>query len=211
MQTALVFLVLSAVFFLASDHILAWMQSDVDVGLHGLTPFEVLNVRLGIAALFGFVATLPVLIYQFIDFARPGLTESEYRILKYSLPVSYLLFVIGSIFSYAVVFRNALEWFIGFTKGSEVEVVWGLSNTLMLGLRISLVTGFLFQLPLLIIVLNKSGLVSAEDLIRYRPYVIVVVLSVAAFATPPDLLTQVFITFPVVMLYELSIRFVSWM
>ena len=207
---AIVSIFLTAFFFLISDNILQFMQQDLEVGLHGLSPFEVLNVRIAMAAIFGIVLSIPVILYSLIKFAEPGLTKKEYRILRNSLPFSYLLFIGGSVFAYQVVFRNAVNFFIEFTQGANIEVVWGLQNTLMLGLRISLITGFLFQLPLLVVILKKAGLVTIDQLKEYRPYVIVAVLLIAAFATPPDLITQVFITVPIILLYEISIKIAKY-
>lgn len=205
-HVVVIFSLLTVFFFLTSESILQLMQQDLNVGLHGLSPFEVLNVRIAMAAIFGFILSIPIILYSLMKFAEPGLTEKEYRILRNSLPFSYLLFVAGSVFAYQIVFRNAVNFFIEFTQGANVEVVWGLQNTLMLGLRISLITGFLFQLPLLVIILNKAGLVTIDQLKQYRPYVIVTVLLIAAFATPPDLITQIFITLPIIILYEISIK-----
>lgn len=205
----LVFIVLSGFFFLISNELLLLMQEDVNVGLNALTPFEVLNVRLSMAFIFGTIGTLPVFIYSLASFARPGLKRGEYRILRNFLPLSYLLFVTGSAFAYQVVFKNAVNFFAEFTEGAGVAIVWGLQNTLMLGLRISIVTGFLFQLPILVLILNKSGLISIDQLRDYRPHVIVGILLIAAVATPPDILTQVMITIPIILLYELSIVIAS--
>jgi len=209
-HTVIIILLLSGFFFAVSDQILLYMQRDLAVGLHGLTPFEVLNVRLGMAAILGVMFSIPVVLYSLINFAKPGLTQKEYKILRNSLPVSYILFVAGSLFAYEVVFKNAVNFFIRYTQGAGVEIVWGLQNTIMLGLRISILTGLLFQLPLLVTILKKAGLVTIEQLKQYRPYVIVVVLTIAAFATPPDLVTQIFITLPVIILYELSIKIAKY-
>ena len=200
-----VFALLVIFFFIASENILRFMQADINVGLHGLTPFEVLNVRIGIAAILGLVFSLPVIFNSFISFAKPGLKEGEYKILRNYLPVSYLLFLAGSFFSYKVIFKNAVNFFVTFTESSGVDIVWGLSNTLMLGLRISVLTGLMFQMPLVILISVKSGLITPKDLKRYRPHVVVGILSVSALATPPDVLTQVMITIPVFVLYEASI------
>ena len=81
----------------------------------------------------------------------------------------------------------------------------------MLGLRISLITGFLFQLPLLVLILEKAGLVTVQQLKQYRPYVVVAVLVIAAVATPPDLVTQVLITLPIILLYEISVKVAEFM
>lgn len=209
-HTVIILVLLSAFFFAVSDSILLYMQQDLAVSLHGLTPFEVLNVRLGMAAILGVMFSIPVVLYSLIKFAKPGLTDKEYKILRNSLPVSYILFVSGSVFAYEVVFKNAVNFFIRYTQGAGVEIVWGLQNTIMLGLRISILTGLLFQLPLLVTILKKAGLVTIEQLRQYRPYVIVAVLTIAAFATPPDLVTQIFITLPVIILYELSIKIAKY-
>ena len=205
----IVFVLLSVFFFAASEGLLTFMQQDLQVNLHGLTPFEVFNVRLSISAIMGLIFSMPVMLYSFISFAKPGLTSKEYKVLKYSFPVSYALFVSGSAFAYHVVFRNAVNFFLDYTQNAQVEVVWGLQNTLMLGARISIISGVLFQLPLIVAILEKGGLVTVEQLKEYRAYVIVGVLLVAAVATPPDMITQIGITLPIILLYELSIRIVE--
>lgn len=205
-HTGFIFAALTAFFFILSGEILALMQQDLAVSLHGLSPFEVLNVRIGMAFIFGIIFSSPVIIYSIVQFARPGLKNSEYKVLRNFLPFSYLLFVSGTVFAYQFIFKNAVNFFINYTQASGVTAVWGLQNTLMLGLRISLVTGFLFQLPLLVLILHKSGLVTLEQLKEYRPYVVVGILLIAAVATPPDIITQVGITLPIILLYELSIR-----
>jgi sec-independent protein translocase protein TatC len=200
-----VFAVLLVFFFVASESILRWMQADINIGLHGLTPFEVLNVRIGIAAILGLIFALPAIFNSFLSFAKPGLKHGEYRILRNYLPVAYILFIVGSFFSYEVIFKNAVNFFVKFTESAGVDIVWGLSNTLMLGLRISVLTGLMFQMPLVILISVKAGLVSTKDLKKYRPHVVVGILSVSALATPPDILTQIMITIPVFLLYEASI------
>lgn len=208
-HSLIVFILLAAFFFAVSEGILSLMQQDLEIGLHGLSPFEVFNVRLSISAILGLMFSIPVILYSFIGFAKPGLTSKEYKVLKYSFPLSYLLFVGGSVFAYQFIFKNAVNFFLGYTQGSEVAVVWGLQNTLMLGARISIITGILFQLPLIVAILEKGGLVTVQQLKEYRAYVIVAVLIIAAVATPPDLITQVGITLPIIALYELSVRIVE--
>jgi sec-independent protein translocase protein TatC len=204
-RNALVFLVVSAASFLLSNNLLLLMQEDISVGMNALAPFEVMNVRLSLALLLGLVGTLPSSIYSVISFARPGLKENEYRTLRNFLPFSYILFVGGSLFAYQFIFKNALNFFVSFTEGASVDIVWGLQNTVMLGFRLSLLTGLLFQLPIMVLILNKSGLVGIDQLRRYRAHVVIGILIISAIATPPDILTQVMITLPVFVLYQLSI------
>lgn len=204
-RNGLIFLVLSALSFLLSNELLLLMQEDISVGMNALTPFEVMNVRLSLALLLGLVGTLPFSIYSVISFARPGLRKNEYVMLRNFIPFSYVLFIGGSLFAYQFIFKSALNFFISFTESASVDVVWGLQNTVMLGFRLSLLTGLLFQLPIIVLILNKSGLVGTDELRRYRAHVVIGILIISAIATPPDILTQVMITLPVFVLYQLSI------
>lgn len=201
-----VFVISFILIFAFSDTIITLMQQDLAVSLHGLSPFEVLNVRLGISAFLGLIATFPIIAYIILGFMSPGLTDKELKVLKTMMPISYLLFVAGSVFSYQLIFKNAINFFIQYTESSGVAVVWGLRNTLMLGFRMSLLTGILFQIPLIVTVLERAGLVTIEQLREYRPYFVVAVLIIASVATPPDIVTQILITVPIILLYQLTIE-----
>ena len=205
-KAAAAFLGLTAAFFLVSDRVLAVMQRDVGIQMHGLHPLEVLNVRIEIALVLGVVAALPFIGYQLLKFMKPGLTKREYSVMQKSLPFAYLLLVIGSLFAYIVIYKNALDFFFTFTQGSGTAVVWSLQRVVSFGLRISLITGILFQTPVIILALEKSGLITRKQLKQYRPYVLVSILFIAAAATPPDVLTQVAIALPIMLLYESSIH-----
>lgn len=204
-HSLLIFILLTGLIFYFSDTFLMVLQDDLGLNLHGLTPLEVLNVRIMIALTMGFILSLPAMLHSFYKFAAPGLKEEERNVLKKFMPISYILFLVGAAFSYMAVFKNAVEFLEAFTEGAGVELVWGLQSTMALGLRISLLTGFLFQMPLMIYIGDKSGLISAEKLGKYRPYVYAGILLVAAFATPPDLITQLLITAPVILLFEATI------
>jgi len=207
---ALSFAAFFALGFWISGDLISLMQYDLGITLHGLTPYEVVHARIIAGVLISLMFTFPIGFHQFIKFARPGLTKKEYKALRNVIPLSVMLFALGAVFSYELVFKNALVFFEAYTFGSDVEVVWGLMNTVVFGLQLSFLTGFMFQIPVVTIVLAKLDLITSQTMKDYRNHVIVGVLLIAAVATPPDLITQVLVTVPVIGLYQLSIYTASY-
>ncbi|MFB6158866.1 MAG: twin-arginine translocase subunit TatC [Candidatus Nanohalobium sp.] len=205
----IVLVVLTAVAFYFSPQMLTWLQHDLTMELNALVAYEVLYTRLMMSVLAGVLMSLPVLMYHGIKFAQPGLKPEEYRVLRNYLPMSVILFVAGAVFAYQVIVKSSLDFFQSVTTGSGVEAVWGLQNTLGFALKLSAFTGIMFQLPIAALVLAKAGLIDRESMIQYRSYFMVAVLLLAAVATPPDIVTQVMLTVPVMGLYQLSIFLVD--
>lgn len=201
--------VASGVAFYFSPRMLEFLQADLGVTLHALTAYEVLYTQLTLSIIAGITVSLPFIMYQLLKFAQPGLKRREYTAMRNFLPFSYLLFLAGGAFTYQFVVKNALEFFRSMTDASRVESVWGLQSTLGFAVKLSVVTGLLFQMPVVSAVLAHAGLVTSGQMRRYRVYVIVAVLVLSALATPPDIVTQLMVTAPVILLYEISILIVE--
>lgn len=205
------FLIATGGVFYVSADMLTWLQTDLALGLNALTPYEVIYTQLILAALLGFLLTLPVTLYHTLQFLKPGLKPKEYRVLRNFLPLFVVLFFGGSAFAYEFVVKSSLQFFQQSTASSGVTAVWGLKNTILFVIKISALAGIMFQLPIIAAVLSKTGFITAAQMKAHRSYVIVAILIIAALATPPDLITQVLITLPVIVLYQLSIFLVSRM
>lgn len=208
-HSLVVLTVLSAVGFYLSGDILAWLQNDLGVGLNALSAYETIYTQIMIGLMFGFFTSLPVILFQLLKFAEPGLKPQEYRIIRNYLPMSFLLFVLGSGFAYESIVKTSLRFFKQSTQAADVNAVWGLQNTIGFALKLSAVVGVLFQLPIVAMVLAKAGVINAHLMRRYRSYFIVGILLLSAVATPPDIITQLLVTFPIIGLYQLSIYLVS--
>lgn len=124
-HTAIVLLVFSTLGWFASEQILQYIQSSLEVELHAVQVYEVIYARLNIAVIFGLAMTLPVLFYQLLQFAKPGLTKHEYTTLRDFLPLSFLLFILGSIFAYVFVISTALNFFHTRTVIAGITPIWG--------------------------------------------------------------------------------------
>lgn len=199
----------TGVSFYYSQGILSFLQTDLNVTLHALTAYETFYTQLMIAMLLGFLIALPVTLYQILKFIEPGLKEKEYKIARNYLPWSIILFGIGAVFSYEYIVKASLAFFESTTASAGVGAVWGLQNTLGFALKISAFTGIVFQLPIVSVVLAKAGILDKQMMLKYRAYFIVGILLVAALATPPDVVTQLMVTAPVIGLYQISIFLVG--
>ncbi|WP_416306181.1 twin-arginine translocase subunit TatC [Neptunicella sp. SCSIO 80796] len=159
--------------------------------------------------------TLPLILIQVWRFIAPGLYKHEQRRLSPLFVLTPILFVTGSALAFYVVMPLAWEFFISFeAPGGQdaisVELEAKVSEYLGLVIKLIIAFGLSFELPILLLVLAKAGLVTVESLREYRRHAIVAIFLVAAVMTPPDLISQIALGLPVVALYELSILLILW-
>jgi len=195
--------------FYKSSEILAFLQSDLGFTLNALKAYEVFYTQLMIALVLGIVISLPLIVYQALKFAEPGLKRREYKALRNYLPFSIILFIGGAVFAYQFIVKLSLSFFQGFNQSAAVNSVWGLQSTMGFALKLSAFTGIFFQLPIVSAVLARIGLLNSEMMIDYRNYFIIAILVLAAFATPPDIISQTLIVLPMIGLYQISIKIVK--
>ena len=207
--TAIFFISSIALVFYYSSNILNWVQNDLGFDLHALTAYEVLYTELMISFLGAFLLSLPFILYEALAFARPGLKNHEYKAMRNYLPFSIILFVVGSVFSYNYIVKMSLNFFQQTASGAEVAALWGLQNTVGFALRLSAFTGIIFQLPIISMILAKTGIINQEKMRKNRAYFIIAILLVSAIATPPDIISQALVTVPVIGLYQISIYLVG--
>ncbi|NJW54023.1 twin-arginine translocase subunit TatC [Salinimicrobium oceani] len=153
----------------------------------------------------GFIIAFPYIIYEFWKFISPAMYANERNTARGFIFISSVLFFLGVLFGYYLVTPLSIN-FLGKYQVSEVVL-----NEFDIGSYISLVRssvvacGLIFELPIIIYFLTKIGLVSPEFLRKYRKFALVIVLILAAIITPPDILSQIIVAIPVLVLYEISI------
>ena len=158
----------------------------------------------------GFFVAFPVIASQVYLFVAPGLFKHEKRVITPYLIVAPLLFFMGAAMAYFYVMPKAFEFFLSFevpAGAGQVPLMLEAKVSEYLGLvmHIVLAFGLAFQLPILLTLLIRFGLVSTQTLSKGRRYAVVILLTIAAFITPPDILSQVLLFIPLYALYELSI------
>ena len=193
--------------------LLAVQNQANDLIFTGLQQGFMVNVKISFFG--GFIVSFPFVGFQIWRFIAPGLYKKEKLAFLPFLIASPLLFIIGAAFAYFVVLPLAFNFFLSFQNTTDLNNLVGIkylgtiNEYLSLTMRFILAFGICFQLPVLLTLMGKAGLVSSVSLIRIRKYAIVSILIIAAIVTPPDVITQIILFTVVYSLYEISILLVK--
>ncbi len=188
---------------------------EPDLIFTGLQQGFMVNIQISLFG--GFLLAFPFIGFQLWKFVAPGLYRSEKGAFLPFLIASPVLFFIGAAFAFYVVMPLAFDFFLGFQQDSSESIVQAVGITYLgtineyLGLTMKFIIAFglCFQLPVLLTLMGKAGLVSALSLAKIRKYAVVAILLVAAVVTPPDVITQIILFSVVYTLYEVSIFMVK--
>jgi sec-independent protein translocase protein TatC len=168
-----------------------------DVASPFLTPFKLALV----AAVF---ITIPVLLYQIWAFVAPGLYKHEKRLVFPLLFMSVILFYLGAMFAYFVVFPLVFGFFTAVAP-EGVAVMTDISRYLDFVLKLFFAFGVVFEVPVVTILLVRTGFTTPESLVQKRPYIIVAAFVVGMLLTPPDVFSQTLLAIPMWLLFELGV------
>lgn len=169
-----------------------------------LSATEVFWVYVKLAVLGGLVLSSPVLLYEVLAFVWPGLEQSERRAVAILLPFAVLFFLAGVLFAYFLFLKYLFRFFLGFTAP-------GVATTLSVGSYITMILnlilpfGLVFELPVLLSLVARLGIVTPEFLARNRKYAVLIIFIVAAVLTPPDPVSQIVMAVPLLLLYEIGV------
>jgi len=153
----------------------------------------------------GMIAAFPYVFYQFWSFIKPGLKDREAKEAKGMTFWISVLFFLGVLFGYYIIVPISVQFFLNFSVSEMVENKFTINSYVSTVTVLTLATGILFQLPMVVLLLTKIGLVTPEILKKYRKHALVAVLVLAAVITPPDFFSQVLIAIPIMVLYEVGI------
>ncbi|NYT64460.1 twin-arginine translocase subunit TatC [Alcaligenaceae bacterium] len=198
----------SAIYDLLAQPMLASLPEGTRMIATGvITPFM---VPVKVTMMTSFVLALPVVLYQAWAFVAPGLYQHEQRLALPLIASSTLLFLLGMAFCYFVVFRTVFHFIAGFapesiTPAPDIEAYVSFVMTMFVAF------GVTFEVPIAVILLVKSGVVTVEKLRAARGYVIVGAFVIAAVVTPPDVLSQFMLAVPLCLLFEVGLLVASAM
>ncbi|MBW1968261.1 MAG: twin-arginine translocase subunit TatC [Deltaproteobacteria bacterium] len=165
---------------------------------------EAFFTYLKVAFLSGIILATPIIFYEFWMFVAPGLYNKEKRLMFPIVFLSSLFFVGGSFFGYFIVFPYGFKFFLGFAS-EIIQPLPSMREYLSFASKLLLAFGLVFELPLVITFLAKLGMVSVSFLKKNRKYALLLFFVGAAILTPPDVVTQVMMALPLMVLYEISI------
>ena len=162
-------------------------------------------VEIKVALFAAFFVSFPIIANQLWAFIAPGLYAREKKAFLPFLLATPILFTMGASLAYYVVMPTAFRWFIGFQGmhgGLQLEALPGVEEYLNLVMQFILAFGGSFLLPVLLMLLNRAGILSRAQLVAARRYVVVGIVALAALITPPDVLSQLMLAIPLMILFE---------
>ena len=203
-----VIIVLSVVFaicFYLSETILDMLRVPIKGReLIFISPTEAFFAHLKLGFFAALAITMPLILYHVWEFVSPGLKLKEKR---YTLPFvvfSSLFFIIGVLFAYFVILPIGFHFFLTY-KVTSTTPSWTIGFYIGFAFRVLLVFGIIFELPLVVLFLTKIGILKPAILTKNRKYAVLVIFLLSAILTPPDVVTQVLMAVPLMILYEISV------
>ena len=162
-------------------------------------------VPMKVTMLVAFIIALPVVMYQLWAFIAPGLYLHERKLIMPLVVSSYSLFIIGMAFAYFLVFPTVFKFMASYNAPLGAEMSTDIDNYLSFAMTTFLAFGITFEVPVVVVVLVRMGMVPLAKLKEIRPYVIVGAFVISAIVTPPDVLSQLLLAVPMTLLYELGL------
>ncbi len=196
--------ILAAVAFFFSGRIAGIVTETSPAPLSALSPAEAITAHLRLAVAAGIIAASPVILFQIWRFVAPGLYSSEKKAVVSVTAAGSFLFISGAAFAWFMIREPALALFQSFETG-KITGFWSVSSYIDFIGTLLLVFGAAFQLPLAVLFIVRTGIARPSDLAHYRRHILVGLLVVAAILTPPDPFTQIMLTLPLYILFELSL------
>ena len=170
-----------------------------------------LMIQFSLATLVALIITIPVFMWHIWAYVAPGLHKNEKKLFLPIFLFSPLLFIMGASFAFYVLFPVVFKFFIELNESTNIPVVLfpAIRGYLSFTIDLLKIFGVAFQLPLVLVLLNRIGVLSKNTAIKSRRYVLVVIFIIAAILTPPDIVSQVMLAVPMWLLFEISLLFMK--
>ena len=166
---------------------------------------ELMLQQLSIGLTASLVVSFPLILYHIWAFIQPGLKRNENALIIAALISGLICFIIGVVFAYKVMLPFMLRFLIGLSKGTSIRANITIGNYISFVLTIFIIFGIVFELPVICVLLTQMGLLKIEWMVKGRKIVIIAAFFIAAIITPPDIVSQIMVALPMLVLYQLSI------
>ncbi len=186
------------------DCLIKIMIGKNNVSLNYFSPMEVFILQIKIAVVLDFLCCFPYIARQIWQFVVPALYENERKFIKSIVFSSSALFIIGVLFCLFFILPLIINFGISFST-SEIKAMFGISNIIGLALMLSIIFGLMFQFPIITYSLIRFNITSYESVKNKRSYIFVGILIIAGILTPPDIVSQLMLTIPTYLLFEIGL------
>ncbi|MCG1010634.1 twin-arginine translocase subunit TatC [Salinicoccus sp. ID82-1] len=175
------------------------------IQMHAFQVTDPLKIYLMIIIVIGFVIVLPAILYQLWAFVSPGLYSNERKLTLGYIPIVMVLMLLGMAFGYFILVPYIIQFTFELSEEMGIENTIGINQYFGFLFRTVLPFGVIFQMPILVLFLTQLGLLTPAFLKQNRKYAYFILLVVAALVAPPDVMTHILLTIPMIILYEISI------
>ncbi|WP_409252640.1 twin-arginine translocase subunit TatC [Bacillus sp. SCS-153A] len=194
-------------FFLAEPLIRYLQHADEakELTMNAFRLTDPLKIYLEMMVFISLIITSPLILFQLWSFISPGLLDRERRVTLSYIPISLLLFLGGLSFAYFILFPYVVKFMMNLSTELNIQQVIGINEYFHFLFQLTLPFGFLFQLPVVMLFLTRLGIITPMFMAQMRSYAYFILLVIAAFITPPDIVSHLMVTVPLLFLYEISI------
>jgi sec-independent protein translocase protein TatC len=205
----LVFFIVALIagFFLATP-LITYLQSTPtaqDLPMNAFKMTDPIRIFMTFAFASALIITFPIILYQLWAFVSPGLHETEQKATLAYIPFAFILFLVGLSFSYFVLFPFIVQFMSNLSERLGITEQYGINEYFSFLFQVTLPFGFLFQLPVVVMFFTRLGMLTPTLLTQVRKFAYFVLLVIAGFITPPEILSHLMVTLPLLLLYEFSI------
>jgi sec-independent protein translocase protein TatC len=205
----LVFFIVALIagFFLATP-LITYLQSTPTAQNLPMNAFKMtdpIRIFMTFAFASALIITFPIILYQLWAFVSPGLHETEQKATLAYIPFAFILFLVGLSFSYFVLFPFIVQFMSNLSERLGITEQYGINEYFLFLFQVTLPFGFLFQLPVVVMFFTRLGMLTPTLLTQVRKFAYFVLLVIAGLITPPEILSHLMVTLPLLLLYEFSI------
>lgn len=202
------FILFMIIGFLAAPSVVEHLKNDPaasNVSWHVFGLSDALRIYMQVSFIIALVLTMPVILFHVWRFMSPGLTEVEQRALLTYIPFAVILLLLGIAFGYYILLPMIIGFMSNFTSALGAEETYGLTQYFQFMFNLVLPVSLLFELPVVILFLTTIRIVNPIILAKWRKYAVLVFVTIAAMVTPPDFISNILVSIPLIALYEISI------
>jgi sec-independent protein translocase protein TatC len=192
---------------LAAEPIVQYLKQAMpvkDIEWNVFSPWDSLRIYMNVSLVVAAVLTMPAAFYQLWAFVKPGLRDEERRASLMYVPGAFVLSLLGMAFGYFILFPMAFRFTVYLSESMELVETYGAAQYFSFMFNIVLPLGLVFQLPVAVMFLTRLRIVKPGLLHKFRKYAYFFLFVVSAIITPPDLISAILVSIPLILLYELS-------
>ena len=187
----------------------ALCANDIPIQIQSIEMTKQFSTNMYFALIGGLIISFPFTFFQMWSFIKPGLKAEELKATRWIVFNASLLFFLGILFGYFLISPLCVQFFGGYKLTEQIQNNFTISSYMSMITTSTFLSGLFFELPIIMYILAKIGILGADILKKYRKHSLVAILVLSALITPPDVVSQLLVSFPIYALYEFGIIIVK--